>query len=91
MSGRSKLRNADTDLGGLVQWLGRKLRNHNPMSSRDLAPSQIKNTRQKMTVGIVMHDPSTIMYNMANGRRFKIKIEEVDDAEPEVELQMVGY
>ena len=33
-----KLRNAETEIEGIVQWIGRKFRNHQPTSELSLSP-----------------------------------------------------
>lgn len=36
--GNKMLRNATSDIGGLTQWLGRKMRNHNPLQQMKETP-----------------------------------------------------
>ena len=60
-----QLRNGDTDLQALTQWVGRKCRNHNPAEGMERGGS-----RSKAKVGIVADDDKNTVIYQSGGRRF---------------------
>jgi len=74
------------DVEGLAQWVGRKLRNHNPMSQR-VGTTRL---RPKMVVGIVAFDRTKVVYRLGDGRRFEMSVREVDADEELQKLVAVG-
>lgn len=76
------------DTEGLAQWVGRKLRNHNPMSERDkgMVEGHRKKVAHGMKTGILADDPTKVVYQMGNGRRFVLSVQEIPEGE---ELPMV--
>lgn len=87
MSGH-KLRNGGGNhVHGMAQWIGRKIRHHDPMSEID----DFKAMRgPRLRVGILKDDPSSVVYCMADGRRFLIEVSEVEVEEVELALVAVG-
>jgi hypothetical protein len=75
------------DVEGLAQWMGRKLRNHNPMSARDGASLR---RRVAITVGIVAFDRTKVVYQLGDGRRFEMCVREMDQDEELPKLVAVG-
>ena len=78
-----KLRNAGTDVSKFTQWLGRKCRNHNPLSELGLAPAeQAKLPRMYKAKGYADvkiasgGDRDTLLYAAGN-RVFAITVREV--------------
>lgn len=71
----NKLRNASDEMGGLAQWLGRKLKNHHPMSSVDTKKVGSPSTPKE--VGIIASRQDTVLYRLNNERVFEITIREV--------------
>lgn len=92
-----KLRNASTDIGAFAQWIGRKCRNHHPLSelglqAREGLPSTYK-AKSKGDVFIVHGNTTTpvVLYE-AGGRAFAMELREVDPAEyADTPREAVGY
>lgn len=85
-----KLRNHGGDtIIGMAQWLGRKIRHHDPLSEVD-SWKPMRAGQNKLRVSVVKDDPSTIVYLLANGARYEIKVREMAADEPEQELVAVG-
>lgn len=83
------------DVQGLTQWIGRKLRNHNPMSARDGKVASIKMTKKPegykpATAHLLKDDPRTAVYTLGNGRRFKLQVVEIPAEEELGEMLAVG-
>lgn len=89
-----KLRNADTDIGKFVQWVGRKCRNHNPLEELGIEASKRPNmypTKHKGTVYVTASNESVLYYRAA-GRVFKVEATEVtDDDIQQQDLVAVGH
>lgn len=68
----AKLRNHKTDIGGFTQWLGRKCRNHNPLSEAEKRP----NGRQSLRVRAGGELHNRIVYE-ARGRTFLIEVTDI--------------
>ena len=96
-----KLRNSGGDHRvGVVQWMGRKLRNHNPFA--ELVQSQPKHVAMRAAQtnthdGFVMLKPAeegfefpSVVYRLADGRRFEFAIREIPEDEELGELQEIG-
>ena len=96
-----KLRNSGGDPRvGIAQWVGRKLKNHNPFAElvqrqpKHLAlRAQQTNTKD----GIVMLKPAeegfefpSVVYRLADGRRFEFAIREIPEDEDVGHLQEIG-
>ena len=74
-----KIRKGLSDTEGLAHWTARKISNHNPMSVLDTGGKG-----QHFKVAMLAGDQTTCLYEMANGRKFTIKVEEVGaDDKPE--------
>lgn len=91
-----KLRNATSDLGMFIQWVGRKCRNHHPLEELGLPVSKrpTKNIYKAGAEGAVLTsaDDETVLYYLAGGRVFKLRAEELtEDDLVEKELVAVGY
>lgn len=75
-----KLRNAGTDVEMFVQWLGRKCRNHNPLSELGIKGrahlGDRYHAKQPGNLFVKGEDTSTLVY-MANDRAFEITVKEV--------------
>lgn len=90
-----KLRNSSTDVGKLVQWFGRKARNHHPLEELGLAagnprPNQYK-SKHKGDVFVVANREDTLVYR-AGSRVFVATFEEVDPTMLDgYQLEAVGY
>lgn len=91
-----KLRNAFNEVEGLAQFLGRKLRNHNPMSQID--KSDTSNTKFRTNsgtgqIGIPKDDRSKVLYQLKDGRKFEVAIREITDEVEELpdDLLKIGY
>jgi hypothetical protein len=97
-----KLRNGKTDIGQFTQWLGRKCRNHNPLSELSLAEGKrvamprLYEAKSMGKVQIVKGSEAAsgsgvLLYEAAN-RLFEITIREV---EPEqylnADMEAVGH
>lgn len=78
------------DVLGLAQWVGRKVRNHDPMSERD--KGRARSNRLEQSPGGVKHgvasvtmvnegvESPVVLYGMADGRLFEIQVREVHPA-----------
>lgn len=91
-----KLRNASTDVGAFIQWVGRKCRNHHPLEELGLAVGQrpTKNIYKAGSEGSVLTsaDDESVLYYLASGRVFALRAEEItEDDLAEKELVAVGY
>jgi len=89
---------------GLAQWVGRKLRNHDPLSTVDGNRSTQLATKKSFRMvhsdgdaktgqvycGLVKKDTRLVRYGLADGRVFQIAIREVTPDEDPVELLEVG-
>lgn len=85
-----KLRNSKTDLGAFAQWIGRKVRNHNPLqelhytkTARKRKPDQYFSVRAA-SVRIIGED---VIVCRSAGRTFTITVAEVED--PAVALTLM--
>lgn len=88
-------------VAGLAQWVGRKLKNHDPMSAMDMGSSR-REARWQRTVsdakvkpgvcycGIVKGTRNVVRYGLEDGRVFEVTIREVDESEEPVLLTAVG-
>lgn len=90
-----KLRNATSDLGKFVQWVGRKCRNHHPLEELNLKAGEKRpNIYKAKTAGCVftaVNDETLLFYREA-GRVFMLKAEEAsEETLAKYELQAVGY
>ena len=88
----------------LTQWVGRKVRNHDPMSAIDvtagghtLRSTQHRNVKDGQFVSGAVYcgiidspDRSTVIYGLANGRRFAITVTELDAEQGKPELVKVA-
>ena len=88
-------------VAGLTQWVGRKLKNHDPMSAMDAGatmrgipvPRQINDAKVKpgqVYCGIVKGKRDTVRYGLQDGRVFEVTVREVEDSEEPVLLTAVG-
>jgi hypothetical protein len=77
------------DVEGLAKWVGRKVRNHNPMSQR-VGRFSSERVRPKMQVGIVALDRTKVVYELGDGRRFEMTVREMDHDEELPKLVAVG-
>lgn len=86
-SGRGRqLRNGDSDIAALTQWVGRKCRNHNPAA--EMTSGKRSNG---CTVGIVNdEDQNQVVYEVG-GRKFKLEVTEITDTEEDFSTIPVGY
>jgi hypothetical protein len=79
----AKLRHANGDLlMGVAHWIGRKCRNHAPLSEIDqgglcpgVAPRRVKHRVAQVT--IVPGPAPVVLYELADGRAFEIQVREV--------------
>ena len=99
-----KIRGRYTDeVFGLAQWMGRKLRNHDPMSERDGSPGEANKRKQGhryvqdgkvekgiVYCGVVAGSPNVIRYGLIDGRIFEITVREIMDEESTPKLIAVG-
>ena len=95
-----KLRNSGGDPRiGVVQWLGRKLRNHNPFAELARAPKRVSLRAAQTNThdGIVMLKPAeegfefpSVVYRLTDGRRFEFAIREIPEDEDVGHLQEIG-
>lgn len=78
------------DSAALAQWVGRKLRNHNPMKHRDkVADSHSRanshGTRVKDSFNVFLTldagRSNQVFYELENGRIFQMTVEEIQPAE----------
>lgn len=76
-----KLRNSATDVGCFTQWIGRKIRNHNPleelkMADRNKRPNiyKSKNDGPVFTYAGIENE----LIATAGARTFKVTVEEID-------------
>jgi hypothetical protein len=76
------------DVEGLAQWVGRKLRNHNPMSARDTA--SVRRRVASIQVGIVAFDRNKVIYQLGDGLRFEMGVREMEADEELPKLVAVG-
>ncbi|CAA2141363.1 hypothetical protein [Hyphomicrobium sp. ghe19] len=92
----AKLRNASTDIGKFIQWVGRKCRNHNPLEELGLAvharPSKTMYKAKTEGNVFIAQGEETTLYYMAGGRVFELRATEVNDEDlQDKELIAVGY
>ena len=96
-----KLRNSGGDPRvGVAHWLGRKIRNHNPLAELvQRQPKHVALSAQQTNThdGIVMLKPAeegfefpSVVYRLADGRRFEFAIREIPEDEELGELQEIG-
>lgn len=85
----SKLRNHNGDpLTGIVQWLGRKVRHHDPLFETVGAKARgVYDARKR--VAIDKKKPNRVIYSLEDGRRYALEVREMDATEV-VELVAVG-
>jgi hypothetical protein len=92
MSG-DKLRNAGGDpLMGFAQWVGRKVRNHDPMAKIDA--TIVRAAKSQRGVSIVADDVKApvVLYELADGRLFEIQVRQVEPASyAKAKRVAVGY
>ena len=90
-----------TTVVGLAQWVGRKVRNHDPLSTVDGPGSAIRKKYRTITdgvlkpktayVGLDSLDPSVVLYGLEDGRVFKITVTELAENEGnEAQITSVG-
>jgi len=70
----NKLRNAKSELGGFTQWLGRKVKNHNPLQKTH---RQRTGLTSEFKVGAALDREGVIYYKPGDGRCFRLSIEEI--------------
>jgi hypothetical protein len=92
----------DDLVAGLTQWLGRKLKNHDPASALDVGALSARMLKQQRVVadakvraghcycGIVKGKRDTLRYGLEDGRVFELTVREVDEGEDPVFLVAVG-
>ena len=95
-----KLRNSGGDHRvGVVQWMGRKLRNHNPFAELvERQPKHLALRAQQTNTkdGVVMmraaddEEFPSVIYRLADGRRFEFAIREIPEDEDVGHLQEIG-
>jgi len=89
-----KMRNAETEIGKFVQWVGRKCRNHNPLEELGIEASKRPNsyaTKYKGKVYVEAADEAVLYYRSAN-RVFVLRAEEITDQDvQEKNLIAVGF
>ena len=95
-----KLRNSGGDLRvGVVQWMGRKLRNHNPFAELvERQPKHLALRAQQTNTkdGVVMmraaddEEFPSVIYRLADGRRFEFSVREVGEDEELGKLEAIG-
>jgi hypothetical protein len=61
--GNKMLRNAESDIGGLTQWIARKCRNHNPLVK--MKERKLRNKHAEPTLGIDIASETTAYYELA--------------------------
>ena len=85
----SKLRHHNGDpLTGIVQWLGRKIRHHDPLSETVGAKVRgVYNSRKRVAIDV--NKPTHVIYSLEDGRRYELTVREMDATE-KVELVAVG-
>ena len=84
-----KLRNHGGDTAvGMAQWIGRKIRHHEPLSEVD----DFKTTRQggQLRVGVVKDEPLKVVYLLGSGQRYEITVREIAAEESVPQLVSVG-
>lgn len=93
-----KLRNGSTDVEKFAQWLGRKCRNHNPLSELGLKPREreaqprMYTPKHKGDVRVVASGDRNVLLYAAANRMFEITIREVEPEEYDgVDTVAVGY
>lgn len=80
----NKLRNGDTEIAKLTQWIGRKCRNHNPVQ-------EMTKSGKKMEVGITGAESNVVVYKQG-GRTFEIAVKEIHGEKyDDMMLETVGY
>jgi hypothetical protein len=84
MGFNDQLRNSDGDpIMGLAQWLGRKVRNHDPMltvdAGRNFRGHTYSTAPSKMNVSIVAEGVEfpVVLYELADGRTIELQVREV--------------
>ena len=86
----SKLRNHNGDTTvGMAQWIGRKIRHHDPVSEKD----SFRTTRvgqKHMRVGVKKDNPHAVVYLTSDGQRFEITVRAMKPEEGEPLLVAVG-
>lgn len=75
----------DSDEATLTQWIWRKLRNHDPMSVRDVAKRHA-NVRETMRVSDFDEEKNFIRYAMNDGRVFEITCKQVEGSTPNLAM-----
>ena len=102
--GKVRPRYEDDVAVGLAQWMGRKLKNHDPLSELGNAGrGGAKHLHRKYRTvkdgapepgvvycGIVKSLPTSVRYGLEDGRAFQITVREVEPEEAPVELVAVG-
>ena len=85
--GKLRIHDGDTAVG-MAQWIGRKVRHHDPLSEVD----DFKTTRQSghLRVGVVKEEPLKVIYLIGGGQRYGITVREVEPDEPVKKLVAVG-
>lgn len=71
----SKLRNGKTEMEKFAQWIGRKCKNHNPLS--ELVKTERVIGVSSIEVGVAGIDKQIVLYRSGT-RAFAIHIEEID-------------
>lgn len=92
------------DCAGLAQWIGRKVRNHQPMSVRE-ANGEVVSTKSKFAnpaiqragrrmpngkAHLVADDPTKVIYVTGAGRAFELSVREITVEEIPMQLVAVG-
>lgn len=75
-----KLRHGKDEKGGFLQFIGRKLRNHDPMSLVDGAAAEQRYGTMKVGVD---EENSRVIYRTKSGRTFEIQVTEIDEVTDE--------
>lgn len=71
------------DTASLAQWVFRKLRNHDPLSARDI-PVRHKASRETQRQYQITSDSNTVRYCLNDGRVFEISVQLVEGALPAI-------
>lgn len=94
----AKLRNATTDIGAFVQWMGRKCRNHHPLKELGMTGGEraklgrTYKTQASNEVFMVEDGMENKLVYMSAGRAFKIEVMEIQPEEAaEMQKALVGY
>ena len=85
--GKLRIHDGDTAVG-MAQWIGRKIRHHDPLSEVD----DFKTTRQggQLRVGVVKDEPLKVVYLLGGGQRYEITVREIAAEESVPQLVSVG-